>query len=77
VTATLWLGSAATFLRVLPGLVGPLLGDAGSSRLLSTLLSVGFGFSGPLALAALLCFTINLWHILHGTPRARTGAAQG
>ncbi len=77
VTATLWLGSAAAFLRVLPVLLSPLLSDPGFSGLLSTLLSVGFGCSGPLALAALLCFTINLWSMLHSAPHARTGASTG
>ncbi len=74
VTATLWLGSAAAFLRVLPVLVRPFLGGSGFPGLLSTLLNAGFGFSGLLALAALLCFTINLWNILLNAPRAESSA---
>ncbi len=77
VMATFWLGSAATLLRVLPVLVSPLLSDPGFSGLPSILLSVGFGCSGPLALAALLCFTLNLWRILYSAPRASSGAEQG
>jgi uncharacterized protein involved in response to NO len=77
VTATLWLGGAAAFLRVLLVLASPFLGDHGFSSLLFTFLSVGFGFSGPLALAALLCFTINLWSILRSAPRAGIGTERG
>jgi uncharacterized protein involved in response to NO len=69
VTATLWLGSAAAILRVFPVLVSPWLGAPGLSNAIALLLRGAFGLSGPLALAALLCFTINLWPILRHAPR--------
>jgi uncharacterized protein involved in response to NO len=71
VTATLWLGSAAAILRVVPVLVSPWLIPLGLPGVIVSLLKGAFGLSGPLALAALLCFTINLWHMLRGVPRAR------
>ncbi len=66
VTATFWLGSAAAILRVFPVLVSPWLSVLGSPGWVALLFQGAFGFSGPLALAALLCFTINLWGILRG-----------
>lgn len=78
VTATLWLGSAAALLRVLPVLVTPWIGGALEvPGWITPLLQGVFGFSGPLALAALLCFTINLWSILRGAPRAKTALSTG
>ncbi len=74
VTATLWLGSAAALLRVIPVLVSPWIGPPGLPDVLASLLRDAFGLSGPLALAALLCFTINLWYILRGAPRASKGS---
>jgi uncharacterized protein involved in response to NO len=70
VMATLWLGSAAALLRVLPVLVSPWIGALGLPDWIPLLLRGAFGLSGPLALAALLCFTINLWRPLRGGPRA-------
>lgn len=75
VTATLWLGSAAALLRVFPVLVSPWVGDPGLPDWIASLVRGAFGFSGPLALIALLCFTINLWHILRAAPRPETDAA--
>ncbi len=72
VTATLWLGSAAAFLRVLPVLATPWIGALGLPGWIAPLLRGAFGFSGPLALTALLCFTLNLWSILRGARRAQT-----
>jgi uncharacterized protein involved in response to NO len=69
VTATFWLGSAAALLRVLPVLVGPWLDYPGLPDWIAPLLQGAFGLSGPLALVAVLCFTINLWRILR-VPRA-------
>jgi uncharacterized protein involved in response to NO len=70
VTATLWLGSAAAFLRVAPGLVSPWLDNTGFSDWFAPLLRGAFGLSGPLALVAVFCFTLNLWRVLYGGPRA-------
>ncbi len=76
VTATLWLGSAAALLRVVPVLVGPWVGDPGLPGWIALLLRGAFGFSGPLALMAVLCFTINLWNILRPAPRAGQRASK-
>jgi uncharacterized protein involved in response to NO len=78
VTATCWLGNAAALLRVFPVLAGPWLGDPGLPGWIAPTLRGAFGLSGPLALAALLCFTINLWSILRGAPSLRkdTSAAE-
>jgi uncharacterized protein involved in response to NO len=76
VTATLWLGSAAALLRVFPVLVSPWMSALGLPSWIAPLLQGAFGFSGPLALAALLCFTINLWGILRGAP-PRKGVSAG
>jgi uncharacterized protein involved in response to NO len=75
VTATLWLGSAAALLRVLPVLVSAWLGTSGLPDWIAPLLRGAFGVSGPLALTAVLCFTINLWRILYTAPRFRTAGA--
>ncbi len=77
VTATLWLGITAALLRVVPALVSPWLGLLGLPGVIVSLLRGAFGCSGPLALVALLCFTINLWHILRDTPRAKKGGSPG
>ncbi|HEU5201077.1 MAG TPA: hypothetical protein VFU32_15680 [Ktedonobacterales bacterium] len=71
VTATLWLGSAAAFLRVFPVLVSSWISALGLPGWVVPLLRGAFGCSGPLALGALLCFTFNLWSILRGAPRAK------
>ncbi len=73
VTATLWLGGAAAILRVLPVLVGSMMNVFGvgvNPGVIASLLQGAFGLSGPLDLAALLCFTINLWDILRRAPRS-------
>lgn len=75
VTATLWLGSAAALLRVVPVLVNPWPGSPGLPDVIASLLRDAFGLSGPLALAALCCFTINLWPILRPVPREQQGAS--
>lgn len=77
VTATLWLGNGAAFLRVFPVLIGPWLGSLGLSDWIAPVLRGAFGLSGPLALAALLCFTINLWHLLHSGLRAPQHSSRG
>lgn len=76
VTATLWLGSAAALLRVLPVLIRPWMSALGLPGWIAPILRGAFGFSGPLALATLLCFTINLWGILRGAP-PRKGVSAG
>jgi hypothetical protein len=79
VTATLWLGTAAACLRVLPVLVEPWLDSFSEGPIwIMPWLRAAFGISGPLAWAALFCFTINIRSVLHtGLPRhsATTGRA--
>jgi uncharacterized protein involved in response to NO len=71
VTATLWLGNGAAILRVVPVMVGPWLSSsAGLPTGIMLWLSGAFGFSGPLALAAMLCFTVNLASTLHRGQRS-------
>jgi len=77
VTATLWLGGTAALLRVLPVLLGSLfavIGRGANSGALTPVFQGAFGLSGPLDLAALCCFTLNLWNIVR--PGARIPAAQ-
>jgi uncharacterized protein involved in response to NO len=75
VTATLWLGNVAALLRV-----APVLGSAWFARSdlpgwVAPLLQGAFGASGPLALLAVLCFTMNLWRILRAASGIKTAAA--
>ncbi|HEY7126854.1 MAG TPA: NnrS family protein [Ktedonobacterales bacterium] len=64
VAATLWLGNAAVLLRVVPGLLGLLLGGLALPPAVPALLGIAFACSGPLGWLALCCFTYNLWRIL-------------
>jgi uncharacterized protein involved in response to NO len=64
VSVTLWLGNAAAFLRVAPGLVGLLLNGLTLPSAVPALLGVAFACSGPLGWLALCCFTGNIWRIL-------------
>jgi hypothetical protein len=77
VTATLWLGNGAAFLRVFPVLVDPWLDALSLPDWIAPMLRGAFGISGPLALAALLCFTLNLGHLLRGSPRAVPHSSSG
>jgi hypothetical protein len=77
VTATFWLGNGAAFLRVFPVLINPWLGDPGLPGWIAPTREGAFGLSGPLALAALLCFTMNLWRLLCGGSRAASPSSRG
>lgn len=61
VSATLWLGNLAAFLRVGSLLFAPLLG--------SSLEMFLFGFSGPRGLALAICLAVNLWPTLRSPQR--------
>lgn len=62
VTATLWLGNAAAFLRVVSLLAAPALASLGASP--SAWGTAAFGLSGPIGLALGICLAINLWPAL-------------
>jgi uncharacterized protein involved in response to NO len=67
VTATLWLGNGAAFLRVGSLLAAPLLEAVGARG--NFLDQVAFGLSGPLGLSLALCLAINLWPALRSQPQ--------
>lgn len=73
VSATLWLGNSAAFLRVGSILALPLLSTSGSGGLY--LYRTLFGLSGPTGLALAACLAVNLWPALGmpGPGRPRLG----
>lgn len=60
VSATLWLGNAASLLRVGSLLLAPVLATLGASPVAT----IAFGLSGPLGLALAICLLVNLWPAL-------------
>ncbi len=62
VSATLWLGNIAAFLRVGPLLLVAMLATVSFAG--GSLYSILFGLSGPFGLALAICLAINLWPAL-------------
>lgn len=78
VSATLWLGNTAAFLRVGSLLLAPVLAPLSIAGF--SLYSILFGLSGPVGLALAICLAVNLWpalwpgHALKPSTRSRSQA---